>query len=372
MTERVYLDHNATTAVRPEAAAAVTAALGLTGNASSVHGFGRTARQVIEEARTAVAGLAGAAASGVVFTSGGTEANNLVLKGRPGARVLVSAGEHPSVIEAVPAAERLPLLRDGRLDLDALAAALHAGDSTAARPTLVSVQWANNETGVVQPVAEIAALVRRAGALFHCDAVQAAGKLDFDMAAQGIDFLSLSAHKIGGPQGVGALVMAPGQRVASLLQGGGQERAFRAGTENLPGIAGFGAAARALPADRGKQAALGALRDELEATLKARVRGLRVFGAEAPRLANTSCFAAPGLASETQVMALDLAGVAVSAGSACSSGKVATSHVLTAMGAEPGDAAAALRVSFGWNSTGADLAAFLEAWLAFYSRARAA
>ena len=238
--------------------------------------------------------------------------------------------------------------------------------------SLVSVQWANNETGVIQPLAEIAASVHQRGAYLHCDAVQAAGKLALDMAALGIDFLSLSAHKIGGPQGVGALAMAPGRRLIPLLQGGGQERSFRAGTENLPGIAGFGAAARSAAADVGGQVRLAALRDALEATLRERVPAVQIFGAEAPRLANTSCFAVSGLASETQVMALDLAGVAVSAGSACSSGKVAPSHVLTAMGASAAAAGSALRVSFGWNSEAADLAAFLEAWTAFYSRARAA
>jgi len=320
MTVPVYLDHNATTAVRPEAAAAVAAALELRGNASSVHAFGRAARRTLEEAREAVAALAGAAATELVFTSGGTEANNLVLKGLPGARILVSAGEHPSILEAVPAAERLPLQPDGRLDLAALEAALDNAADAGDVPTLVSVQWANNETGVIQPLAEIAASVHQRGAYLHCDAVQAAGKLALDMAALGIDFLSLSAHKIGGPQGVGALAMAPGRRLIPLLQGGGQERSFRAGTENLPGIAGFGAAARSAAADVGGQVRLAALRDALEATLRERVPAVQIFGAEAPRLANTSCFAVSGLASETQVMALDRAGLAVGAGSGWSSG----------------------------------------------------
>lgn len=386
MTARVYLDHNATTTVRPEAVAAVSAALTLTGNASSVHGYGRAVRQTIEEARQAVAGLAGAEASGLIFTSGGTEANNLALKGLPASRLLVAATEHASVLEAVPTAERLPVSAVGVLDLAALEETLEAArderDDAGAGPTLVSVQWANNETGVIQPVAEIAALAHRHGALFHCDAVQAAGKISLDMAATKIDFLTLSAHKIGGPQGVGALAMAPGRRLAALLQGGGQEQSFRAGTENLPGIAGFGAAAQAITAQAGKvqasaadwagQAGIAALRDELETTLRTIAPDVIVFGAGAARLANTSCFAQPGLLSETQLMALDLAGVAVSAGSACSSGKVAPSHVLAAMGVEADVAGAAIRVSLGWNSRPSDVAAFLEAWTVLYSRACAA
>ena len=239
------------------------------------------------------------------------------------------------------------------------------------------MQWANNETGVIQPVAEIAALAEAQGALFHCDAVQAAGRLHVDMAALGIDFLSLSAHKLGGPQGVGALVMAsgamaPGRQLAPLVSGGGQERAFRAGTENLPGIAGFGAAARAAVADQARQAGLAQMRDDLEAALLARAPGLSIFGKEVPRLANTSCFALPGLSAETQVMALDLAGVAVSAGSACSSGKLEPSHVLAAMGASAEETSCAIRVSLGWNTSPGDLSAFLEAWSALYDRARAA
>ena len=368
MKGRIYLDHNATTPVRPDAAEAVAAALALGGNASSVHGFGRAARQSIEEARAAVAALVGAEPAGVVFTSGGTEANNLALRGLCAGPLLVSAGEHASVLQALPGVEQLPLLPDGRLDLDALTAALAAAEG----PQLVSVQWANNETGVVQPVAEIAAIAHEQGALFHCDAVQAAGKLPLDLAASGIDCLSLSAHKIGGPQGVGALVLAPGRQVTAQLRGGGQERSSRAGTENLPGIAGFGAAARAAAAELERQRDLAVLRDRLEAALLALAPDIAVFGAGVRRLANTSCFALAGLAAETQVMALDLAGVAVSAGAACSSGKLEPSHVLAAMGAGPALASSAIRVSLGWNSRGADVDGFLEAWTTLYSRCRAA
>ena len=372
MSATVYLDYNATAPVRPAVAEAMTAALALGGNASSVHSFGRAARQMIEEARAAVAALAGADPSDLVFTSGGTEANNLALKGLPGARVLASAGEHASVLQAVPGAGFLPLGADGRVDLAALEEQLSKAVAEHEGPLLLSVQWANNETGVIQPVAEIARLARSQGALFHCDAVQAAGKLPLEMAASGIDFLSLSAHKLGGPQGVGALAMAPGRHLMPLIQGGGQERSHRAGTENLPGIAGFGAAAREAAADLDDQEPLAALRDGLEADLTARAPGLRIFGAEVPRLANTSCFAVAGLSAETQVMALDLAGVAVSAGSACSSGKLEPSHVLRAMGASAEEAGSAIRVSLGWNSKPEDLAAFEKAWMALYNRARAA
>lgn len=375
MTRSLYLDHNATAPLRPEAMAAVNAALALTGNASSVHGFGRAARRLIEEARQSVAAFAGAAPAGVVFTSGGTEANNLALSGHGGpggGGILVSAGEHPSVLNAAPQAQRLALLPDGRLDLAALSAALKAAQSTAQAPILVSVMWANNETGVLQPVREIAEIIHRHAALFHCDAVQAAGKLPLAMAETGIDFMSLSAHKIGGPQGVGALVLAPGRQVAALLRGGGQEKSYRAGTENLPGIAGFGAAARAAKAALPRQQELAQLRDRLETGLRGLAPEVRIFGAEAPRLANTSCFGVPALKAETQVMALDLAGVAVSAGSACSSGKVEPSHVLEAMGASAAEAATAIRVSFGWDSRAADVDDFLAAWAALYSRCHAA
>ena len=364
MTPAVYLDYNATTPVRPEAAAAVVDALGLTGNASSVHRFGRLARRKLEDAREAVAALVGAPAERVVFTSGGTEANNLALTGAGRARRLVSAGEHDSVLNAAPGAERIPLRRDGVVDLDALEARL--GDD--ARPALVSVMLANNETGVIQPVARAAETAHGRGALVHCDAVQGAGKIPVDMAALGVDLLSLSAHKLGGPQGVGALIVAEGIELAPLLLGGGQERRHRAGTENLPGIAGFGAAAECALAGLERMAGLAELRDRLERRLRARAPEIEIYGGGAPRLPNTSCFGTPGLAAEIQVMALDLAGIAVSAGAACSSGKVAPSHVLGAMGASEAEAGSAIRVSLGWDSGAADIERFLEAWSALYSR----
>ena len=363
MTRTTYLDHNATTPLRPEAAAAVTEALAMTGNPSSVHRFGRHVRRKIETAREAVAALSGARPEGVIFTSGGTEANNLALAGMGRTRILVSAGEHVSVLNADPGAARIALSGVGLVEPVALDARLGESET----PALVSIMLANNETGAIQPIAELARVARRHGALIHCDAVQAAGKLPLDMETLGVDLLSLSAHKLGGPPGVGALVLAADLEVAAALRGGGQERGRRAGTENLPGIAGFGAAAGAALADLDKAAALVELRDALERRLRQLAPDIRIFAEAAPRLPNTCCFAAPGLATETQVMALDLAGVAVSAGSACSSGKVAPSHVLAAMGAGAA-AATAIRVSLGWTSEAADIEHFLEAWGALYNR----
>ena len=365
MTRGIYLDHNATAPLRPEAAAALCRALEVTGNASSVHGYGRRARALIEDARERLAAFVGARPAELIFTSGGTEANNMALRGLAAGRILVSAGEHDSVLNAVPGATRIPLGADGLVDLDALRELLAEGPE----PALVSVMLANNETGVIQPMARIVALAREGGALVHSDAVQAAGKIPLDFATLGVDLLSLSAHKLGGPPGVGALVIAEGARCDPLLRGGGQERRRRAGTENLPGIAGFAAAAAAAELDR--FAALASLRDELERRLRAAAPEVKVYGAGSPRLPNTSCFGLPGLAAETQVMALDLAGVAVSAGAACSSGKVAPSHVLRAMGVDEAEAGAAIRVSLGWDSRAEDIERFLEAWCALYSRAEA-
>ena len=367
MVRPVYLDYNATAPLRPEAAAALEEALRETGNPSSVHAFGRRARRRVEDAREAVAALVGARPAGVIFTSGGSEANNLALSGLPAGRILVSTVEHDSVLQAAPGARRLPVDAEGRVELDALAAALEEDDG-AGGPALISVMLANNETGVIQPIAEIAALARARGALVHCDAVQAAGRLDIDLAALGGAALSLSAHKLGGPQGAGALVLAEGVAVAPLIRGGGQERRRRAGTENVPAIAGFGAAAAAVLDTPKPDSELAGLRDGLEARLQALAPELVVFGAQAARLANTSCFALPGLSAETQLMALDLAGIAVSSGAACSSGKVEPSHVLQAMGADRETAAAAIRVSLGWATTAAELERFIEAWDGLYRR----
>jgi cysteine desulfurase len=359
MTRETYLDWNATAPLRPEAAAAIGDALIMGGNPSSVHRHGRAARQLVEKSRAAVAALIGAPPEGVVFTSGGTEANHLALLGSGRERVLVSAVEHSSVLQAVPGAELIPVDGAGIVDLDALTALLGADK----RPALVSVMLANNETGIIQPVAEIAEIAHAHGALFHCDAVQAAGKLPLSLAGIGADLATLSAHKIGGPCGIGALVSSAAE-VTPLLRGGGQERNRRAGTENLSGIAGFAAAAAVCdPAEYGR---VRALRDRLEAALRDAV----VIAGDAPRLPNTSAIAMPSVPAETQIIAFDLDGVMVSAGAACSSGKVGPSHVLAAMGVVPELANSAIRVSLGWSTTEADIGHFVDAWTALYGRTR--
>ncbi len=362
MSRVVYLDYNAGAPARPEVVVAVAGALAEAGNPSSIHGPGRAARQRIETARAQVAALVGAAPEGVVFTSGGTEANAQILAGSGRARVIVSAVEHPSVLDAVPTAERITVDGDGVIDLAALERLLAADR----RPALVSVMLANNETGVIQPVAEAAAIARAHGALFHSDVAQAVGRIPVSLAALGADFLSVSAHKMGGPAGVGALVMADGAfTVAPILLGGGQERRRRAGTENLCGIAGFGVAATLAGDelhDGDTISAPGRLRDRLERQALELVPEAVVIAAGAARLPNTCCLALPGVASQTQVMALDLAGVAVSAGAACSSGKVAESRVLAAMGLDPVLRGSAIRVSLGWASRAEDVDVFLAAW----------
>lgn len=361
---RIYLDCNATAPLRPAARAAMLAALEAGGNASSIHAEGRAARARLDVARAEIAALCGARAADVIFAGGASEAAATLLDprlapgGPDGARLLVFAGEHPCIRAGgrfpAGAVETLPATPDGRLDLDALAAALAAAPG---QPTLVALQLANNETGAIQPVAEAAAL---AGAAIVCDAVQAAGRLPIDIAALGIDWLILSSHKLGGPAGAGAIVgRRPFPAEAALLTGGGQERGARAGTENVAAIAGFGAAARAareeLAAEPARQRAL---RDGLEARLRAAFADLTVFSEGAPRLCNTTCFAVPGLAAATLLMALDLAGVAVSSGAACSSGKVGVSPLLAAMGVAPELAAGALRVSLGRDTTDRDIEDF--------------
>jgi len=361
----VYLDFNATAPTRPEVIDAVADAMRQGGNASSVHAPGRAARARVEEARRRVAALVGAEARGVVFTGSGTEANNQALRRTGRARVLVGAIEHESVIQARDDAELIAVRGDGTVDLVALERMLAADD----RSALVSVMAANNETGILQPVAEIARLAHARGALVHCDAVQAAGKIPVDMSALGADFLSLSAHKIGGPQGVGALVCRDSGQLERLVHGGGQEAGLRAGTENVPGIAGFGVAAES--AARGLEAfvALAALRDGLEARMRAEANEVVVIGADVARLPNTAKVATPGLAADVQVMGLDLAGVAISAGSACSAGRVEMPYVLQAMGVPEDIALSAVRVSLGWTTTVEDIEAFLGGWSALRRRA---
>jgi cysteine desulfurase len=358
---RTYLDHNATSPLRPEVRAAMIAALDAGGNASSVHREGRAARALVDEAREGVAVALGCLPDMIVFTASGTEANNLALKGAAGLgvrRLVVSAVEHASVLEtAGPAGlpvDIVPVTGDGRIDLAALEQVLADGDG----PALVSVMAANNETGAIMPLAEVGEIARRHGALVHSDAVQAPGKLPLRWGVLDVDLMSVSAHKLGGPQGAGALVLREGLTLEPLLHGGGQELKRRAGTENVAAIAGFAAALRA--ADEG--ARVEALRDRLEIELKAAAPDVTVFAEAAPRLGNTTCFALPNLEAATALMAFDLAGVAVSSGSACSSGKVSRSHVLDAMGVAPELVAGAIRASLGWNSTLADVERFAAAW----------
>lgn len=368
----VYLDHNATSPLRPEAFDAMAEALRAGGNPSSVHRVGRAARARIEAARRQVAELVGALPAEVVFTSGGTEANNLALSGSRRRRMLVSAVEHDSVLKAATGMELVPVDRNGVVDLAALELMLRQSRE----PALISVMFANNETGVLQPIAEVVRLAGKAGALVHCDAVQGAGKVPLELHGLGVDYLSLSAHKLGGPAGMGALVVRSGTPLVADRLGGGQELNRRAGTENVAGIAGFGAAAGA--ARTGLDVA--ELRDRLERALLAIAPAASVFGGVVPRLPNTSCVSMPGVKADTQVMALDLAGVCVSAGAACSSGKVTRSPVLLAMQVEAAVADTALRISLGWNSQAGDIERLIDAWRDLYirvnnsdmSRARAA
>ena len=367
MNQRSYLDYNATAPLRPEVREAIGDALHLYGNPSSVHEEGRAARGAIEAARIKVAKLVGASPEDVIFTSGGTEANALALAAQGGQawHCYLSAVEHPSVLAGGrfyrETTTIIPVMKDGVVDLAVLARELERHHLGGWKP-FVSLMVANNETGAVQPVAEAAAIVHQAGGLLHSDAIQAAGKVALDMDRLGADMLSLSAHKIGGPKGVGALVLKPGVSVEPLLKGGGQERRRRAGTENVAGIVGFGVAVELAAADLAKADAIRALRDALEAGVFAIAPDAMILSGSVERLPNTSCIAVPGAKAETLVIGLDLAGVSVSAGSACSSGKVEASHVLNAMGLAPELAQGAIRVSLGIGTTSHDIERFLGAF----------
>ncbi len=367
--KRVYLDHNATAPLRPEAKAAMSTALDVTGNPSSAHSEGRKARAVIEEARESVARLVGAKASEVVFTSGASESNAWVMA-QPWSTIFVSGIEHESVLGPARA-NRAARIEFGA-DVNGVARAEMVADHILRRAApgraVVSLQLANNETGVLQPVAEIAAFGREHGLIMHSDAVQAAGRVDVDFHALGVDLMSLSAHKIGGPKGVGALIIRDRLDLVPLIRGGGQERRRRAGTENLPAIAGFGAAAEAARTGLAGISRVAKLRDQLEAEVRNISPAAQIVGANVPRLANTSVIALPGTSSETLVIRLDLAGIAVSAGSACSSGKVGRSHVLDVMGLDDEVAKSAIRVSLGIDTTEHDIAAFIAAWTAIVNQ----
>ena len=356
---RTYLDHNATSPLRPAAKEAMRAAMDVEGNASSVHREGRLARKLLDDSRETIAREIGVIAPMISFTSGGSEANNLAIKSAPVERLLISAIEHPAVIESAKAAHKpaefIPVTPQGVVDLEALAKLLEGPKA------LVSVMLANNETGVIQPLREIVALAQAHGALVHTDAVQAFGKMPVNFGLLGVDMMTIAAHKIGGPTGIGALVVRDGLPLEPLVHGGGQELRRRAGTENLVGIAGFAAVAKESQLD------VKALQAQLEEALADAV----IFGGDAPRLSNTTNFAHPGMSAETLLMNFDLEGIAVSSGSACSSGKVTKSHVLTAMGVGPDLSKAAIRVSLGWNTTQEHIEHFIAVWRRLLARHKA-
>jgi len=349
---RTYLDHNATSPLRPCVKAAMLTAMDVHGNASSIHGEGRKARKLMDDAREALAFNLGCLPQMITFTSGGTEANNMALRGVDVERVLVSAVEHPSVLAL--GGERIPVDAQGRVDEAALAKLLQGPKA------LVSIMLANNETGVIQNINELAQVIHNAGHLLHVDAVQAFGKIPVNFGLLGCDLLTIGAHKVGGPVGIGALVIRDGLVVEPLVQGGGQELRRRAGTENNIAIAGFAAVAKEPLLDQST------LRDTLEAALP----DATIFSKHATRLSNTSCFALSNMSAESLLMNYDLEGIAVSSGSACSSGKVTRSHVLTAMGVAPDLAANAIRVSLGWNTTEQDITHFIAVTHKLMARAK--
>jgi len=370
----IYLDHNAASPLRPEAREALLAALALTGNPSSVHGHGRALRDVIETSRQQVARLAGAEPRQLVFTGSATEALTQAIVGGAKAfsagAVAVSAGEHAAVLKAAEATG-LPvwivaLDGEGRIDLDRLAALLARADGENVT-LLVALHWVNSETGVVQPMGRINALVGPTRHTLVVDAVQALGKRDLDFAASAPDMMAISGHKIGAPAGIGALLVKGHADIVRLIPGGGQEQGRRGGTEAAALIAAFGAAAAANAYDA---PAMARLSGRVEAGLQALAPDVRIFGREAERAGNVVDFAVPGLRNATAMMALDLMGLSVSSGSACSSGKVGPSHVLAAMGVPADLAECALRVSFGWTSTDADAEAFLAGFEKVLSRQR--
>jgi cysteine desulfurase len=368
MKKPIYMDYNATCPIRPSVITAMVAAMEEGGNPSSVHAMGRKARIIVEDARVKVAALVGARARDVLFCSGGTEAANAVVLGAGAKSLIISAIEHDCVSAAAKASGlpvfTLPVDESGTLLLSALPDLLEK----APKPALVSVMYANNEMGAVQPIAQISKLVHQHGALLHSDAVQAAGKLPIDVSVLGTDYLTLSAHKIGGPQGVGAIILAPTAPLKPLVVGGGQELGRRSGTENVAGIVGFGEAALEALGQLGENVNLTRMRDRLEASLRSHANDIVIIGEKAERLANTSCFAIPGVKGETQVMHFDLAGICISSGAACSSGKVKTSHVLNAIGLPSDIANSSIRISLGHDSTEADVDAFVAAWKKLYNR----
>jgi len=371
MTTPIYMDYNATAPIRDSVIEMVSLAMQTVGNPSSVHTAGRSVRRLVEEARVKVAALAGCRVRDVTFCSGGTEASNAVIRGSGAASIIISAVEHECGFAAskhagVPTYV-VEVDRKGLVDQNKLREMLREAPA----PALVSVMLANNETGIIQPVREIADIAHEFGARMHTDAVQAAGKTPIDFNALGADYLTLSSHKVGGPQGVGAIITAPTAPLAPLVAGGGQELGRRSGTENVAGIAGFGVAALEAMDDLADMNRIGALRERFEADVTSHANNVCLIGLESPRTANTSCVAMPGVKGETQVMHFDLNGIFLSSGSACSSGKVKVSHVLSAMGYEDDTANASIRVSLGRLTTESDVDALIKAWISLYDRTAA-
>ncbi len=350
--EMIYLDYNATAPLRKGVKRAMLEAFDHYGNPSSVHTLGRKARALIENSREIIADSVGVAPNQVIFTSGGTEANNLALSNGP---TLASAIEHESVAHLTN--KTTPVNKNGTLDLDAFKSSLMDKSQ-------VAVMLANNETGVVQPINDVVKIANDYNASVHCDAVQAFGKISFNFVDLGVDTLALSAHKIGGPKGIGALIVRQGLQLPALIRGGGQERGARAGTENIIGVVGFAAAVELAPKDNWNKTSQ--LRDDMEEQLLQRSSTIPIYGKQSPRLPNTSCIGMPGVTSQTQVMAFDLAGICLSAGSACSSGKITASKVLQEMGAT--ETEAAIRVSLGWDTTAEEIEKFITVWSDLYKR----
>lgn len=363
---KIYLDYNATAPIRIEAIDAASAAMRDVGNASSLHGFGRGARKIVEDAREDVASLVGVRSAQVIFNAGATEGNNTILSGYTDKVVFIGATEHPSVTEAAPHAKRIPVSKDGLIDFAALEKML-----AAEKPALVSVQLVNSETGVIQPIDKISALVKSSGALMHCDAVQAAGRIDLDFKSLGVDYMTLSGHKFGAPQGAGALIFREGLQMPKFMRGGGQEKRQRAGTENVAAIAGFGVAAKIAKSELEQyRAHTGALQKQLESGLRLAANDIVIVGEAAPRVSNTTAAVLPGASAETVLMAMDIEGVAISSGSACSSGTFKPSHVLTSMGYTEEDSRSALRFSTGYATTDADINDALAAFSRVLQRIR--
>ena len=357
MNPKIYFDHNATAPVKKPVMDAMICALKLCGNASSMHSSGRNARKLIEQSRDRVAKLIKTSPEQVIFTSGGTEANNLVIDGINRDHCLISAIEHDSILQTDKLHQKISVNEGGCVELGTLEKLLRVKDT----PNIVSVMLANNETGVIQPIEEIVRLSQPFDTFVHTDAIQACGKVNLDWGILGVDALSLSAHKIGGPQGVGALILNKKFDLDARFFGGGQERSFRPGTENVPGIVGFGLAAE-LAADLDRNKGIELLRNELERKILKIAPNAVIHGQQSQRIPNTSCISMPGVLAETQIMKFDLAGIMVSAGSACSSGKVQNSHVLRAMGVKESEASSAIRVSLGYNNTIDEIDYFVKQW----------